>query len=319
MVHNNRGIALRTVGEALAKRGQDPLEAFGKALSDFAETERLHPGLPDTFVNRGNVHHQTGAALDKMGRDPRPSFEKAIAEFDMALGLKPDYPEVFGNRGYVELSLGKAEEARRGAGDPWFEKALASYAQSEKLDPSRWQITSARGDLLERLGRLEEAAEAYEKASATAGGKVAHLKEWLANVRTLAASPAWVRGLSKAGYRVAWGNYARARELYEKALDEAEKSGAFEDPASREYLSISFYNLACVYSLASTGRRYTKARPRPLPQNEAEQLRNKALTALAKSLEFGYREFEHMRNDSDLSPLHSLPEFETLLKTWEKK
>jgi len=148
---------------------------------------------------------------------------------------------------------------------------------------------------------------------------VALLQEWLANTRKLSASPSWVRSLSKAGYRVAWGNYERARELFEDALEKARKAGALEDPESRDTLSISFYNLACVYSLASAGKRYTRAKPSPVLEGEAKILRAKALDALERSLDLGYREFGHIRGDSDLSPIHATTEFVALLAKYEKK
>ena len=79
------------------------------------------------------------------------------------------------------------------------------------------------------------------------------------------------------------------------------------------------YNLACLQSLFSTGRRSRRAAQEFIPPGEAAELRARALASLGRAFEFRYSDFDHIRKDPDLDPIRNLPEFQALMKEWERK
>jgi hypothetical protein len=141
----------------------------------------------------------------------------------------------------------------------------------------------------------------------------------LAKAKAASAWPEWAKDLGKAENLVNWGDYAGARKLYEKAMAKALESGMEKDPQTRRGLADSYYNLACIYSLASAGKSGPKAEPVPISPTEAGALKAQALECLGKALEFGWTRIAHIRRDSDLDAIRDDPEFEKLLAQYEGK
>ncbi|MHC4599504.1 MAG: TPR end-of-group domain-containing protein, partial [Planctomycetota bacterium] len=188
-----------------------------------------------------------------------------------------------------------------------------------KRNPRAWEPHANRGRILELLGDFERAAEDYESALAIVKDGIPMLKKDLARVRALVLVPPWARELRRAGEILRRGDYAGARDVYEKALAQGEKPGAHGRNRFQPLVVTARYNLACIYSLASTGKKAMLADPEPCSPEEATSMRQKALANLRKALELGYKDLDHIRKDSDLAPLRDLPEFEALLAEYEEK
>src|SRR5262249_51123271 len=82
--------------------------------------------------------------------------------------------------------------------------------------------------------------------------------------------------------------YARSAELYERAASVPNFPGA----------ASAWYNAACSWALAGD--------------------RTKAVTALARALDAGWRNAAHLKTDSDLDVLHGSPEWSQIVARAEK-
>ena len=71
--------------------------------------------------------------------------------------------------------------------------------------------------------------------------------------------------------------------------------------------SISAYNAACAYALASQalGRK---------DQTKSKPLADRAIGLLKAAIASGYSDFNHMQEDADLDPIRGLPEFGEIMK-----
>jgi len=78
------------------------------------------------------------------------------------------------------------------------------------------------------------------------------------------------------------------------------------------------YNAACAYALCATLSVQDKPHPTEAEQGEQNRYRELSLACLKDAIAGGYQEFAHMRQDSDLTSLHGLPEFEALFPPAEK-
>ena len=73
------------------------------------------------------------------------------------------------------------------------------------------------------------------------------------------------------------------------------------------------YNAACAYSLCATLAVNDKPDPTETELAEHKKFIDLALACLKEAIAAGFDSFDHMQQDSDLTPLHDLPEFQQLL------
>ncbi|MFM9962485.1 MAG: TPR end-of-group domain-containing protein [Planctomycetaceae bacterium] len=78
-------------------------------------------------------------------------------------------------------------------------------------------------------------------------------------------------------------------------------------------------NAACAYSLCATLS--LKDKPQPTDSETAEQQKylDLSLACLKEALAAGYDNFDQIQQDTDLTPLRKLPEFQSLLKQRSEK
>ena len=81
----------------------------------------------------------------------------------------------------------------------------------------------------------------------------------------------------------------------------------------------NFYNAARAYGLCATLVVNGKPTPTEAEQGEQKRFIDLSLACLKVAIAAGYDTFEHMRQDTDLTPLHGLPEFEALFPKKEQK
>jgi tetratricopeptide (TPR) repeat protein len=91
-----------------------------------------------------------------------------------------------------------------------------------------------------------------------------------------------------------------------------ELSAAAESGSANEQKGGMLYNAACAYTLCMT--LCVKDKPHPTDSEKAEQQKyiDSSLACLKEALAAGFDDFDHMRQDTDLTALHGLPEFEAL-------
>ncbi len=73
--------------------------------------------------------------------------------------------------------------------------------------------------------------------------------------------------------------------------------------------NVNLYNAACAFGLCAGLVVRASAKPE---EAEARRYRDLAIACLRGAIAAGYKNFDHMRRDDDLKPLHGVPEFENL-------
>ena len=124
VVHNNLGIALGRVPEAIAQ---------------YEQTLRINPDFAD-------AHFNLGVALMQTGRVP-----EAMAHWQQALRVKPDYAEAHYNLGVALMQMGRVPEA------------MEHWRQALRINPDFAEAHYSLGVALAQVGRVPEAMEHWEQ------------------------------------------------------------------------------------------------------------------------------------------------------------
>jgi len=213
---------------------------------------------------------------------------------DRALGLDPDLAEAHASRG-VALSLsGRHDEAKLAfetaialnprlfeafyfyARDAFTQgdlaKAIPLYERASEVRPEDYQAPLLVAQSYEDLGRVDEAAAARRRGVALASAR-------------LDLNPDDVRALYMgANGLVALGEIERGLEWARRAREIAPDD------------TMSLYNLACIYALAS--------QPEP------------ALECLEKALSLGFAHKAWIERDSNLNSIREHPRYRALMARW---
>lgn len=152
------------------------LQLHAAALAKFEQSDRVHPGRPETLMNKALclqallrreeavasyamalaadaenyvARNNMGVVLLDMGR-----FEEAAAQFRKVTEARPDLVNGFSNLGLALTQLKRCDEA------------LAIFDRAVKLDPDFAEAINNRGNALRSLGRLEQALADFDRAIA---------------------------------------------------------------------------------------------------------------------------------------------------------
>jgi predicted O-linked N-acetylglucosamine transferase (SPINDLY family) len=223
------------------------LKAQGKLDLAAAQFERALKLLPDY----ADAHNNFGHTLYLLGR-----LEEAIRQYERALALKPDLAPAHGNLGHALTASGRLDEAaaafeRALALAPDYaiahadlanvlkargklDEAASRYERATALKPEYAEAHNNLGSVRQDQGRLEEAVACYERAIA-ARPDLAQAHYNLGTVRrhqgrldeaascfeiALACDPGYVlAACDLAGLRLALGDFAGARALYNRAIE----------------------------------------------------------------------------------------------------
>jgi tetratricopeptide (TPR) repeat protein len=142
---------------------------FEKAITDYTEVIRLHPGFDDAYYRRGLIHQVQNRS------------EEALADYSEALRLNPDFQLAYANRSDVLGELGRHEAAIADLGEvirlePTFAQAYSnrglSYqdrgdlvrALADFSDAIRLEAESASGESYANRGRVHDKLNDFEGA-----------------------------------------------------------------------------------------------------------------------------------------------------------
>lgn len=305
-----------------------------QALSDFGVCVGLAPDFAWGFFNRAFALDQIG---DKVG---------AISDYSNALERDSSLLAAYHNRGVARLELRQFELALldldrllQNEAGPSINSVSTSY---EGAAP---ELHALRGQALEGLGRSAEADVSFERAFSISALLASSIRNQMACAYGFAVyrrlpdrAEAAFRSVDTTDGRFAEAAYGRGMLAVERGEDAAAirhfkdsvaARPSFDEP--RRFLAIvlaregrlneaaqtinesltlnpasgpSYYAAACVSALAAD----QTSDPQQLRQAQLE-----ALSLLSRAISHGYG--HHAASDSDLSALHDLPEFKSLLNS----
>ncbi|MHC5038902.1 MAG: protein kinase domain-containing protein [Planctomycetota bacterium] len=311
------GWSWATAGQESAKRGEDPTASYKQALVAFDRSLELAPGDAVCIKNRSATAVELAVFKAKTGVDPRPVIRQSIQDLEEIIRRDSSTPDF--QRTLISLYsiLAKNQEMWGEDGGPSFLKGVDGADAMIPVTPENWDLQRCKALLLEKLGRFSEAAQAYEEAYALGAPK--GLKDNITWNRKAARAPKWMQTIFQARVLLEFGNYRKLRSLYEKALSQASDLESASRSGFFPFIGFAHRRLAGFLSILSTGKPALRLEPRPLPEAEAAALRKEALQHLRKAFELGWTDIDNLRKESDLEAIRKLPEFETLIKEWEKR
>ena len=184
---------------------------FDRALQDYTRAIKLKPEFVDAYCNRGVAYGEKG------------EYERAIEDFNTTIQLKPNDADAYCNRGVAYGEKGEYERAiedfnttiqlKPNDADAYFNRGEA-WLHLEEWDKARTDLTTARdkgSDIIAAFRNDYKNVEAYEQRNRV------KLPEDIAAMLT-------PQGVAKTGLDEFLGNYARAWEGLEKALQQKEIS-----------------------------------------------------------------------------------------------
>ena len=134
IVYSNRGVAYNSKG------------LLDRAVSDFAEALRLHPGLVEAYVGRSFAYISKG------------EIEKALEDANEALRLDPNSRDAYHSRAIAFLN-------KRELGN-----AIADFSEAIRCDPDNADLFVKRGNAFLADGQYDAAIASFESAIRIAPG-----------------------------------------------------------------------------------------------------------------------------------------------------
>jgi serine/threonine protein kinase len=281
---NNLGMLLHDLGKS-----DEGLEAYTEAVALFDKLVVEFPGVAQYRQDLAQSHNNLGVLLNYLGKR-----SEALKEYKAALPLQeelaanfpalPRYQVGLGggycNIGNVYRASGKAAESLE-----WYAKAIATLVPVMAMEPP----------LAEALLFLRNAHWGRARALASLQRHAEALADWDKAVELSAPNQRLALRIDRAESLVLAGKV-------EQAVAEVAELTKLTIWDGRQ-----LYNLACVYSLASS-KDVAK-------QDEYAQ---RAVALLRQAIKRGFMDVAQMKKDSDLDPLRQREDFQELMAELEK-
>jgi tetratricopeptide (TPR) repeat protein len=242
-------------------------------------------------------YNNLGIVLSHLGRRPRAedAYNKGLALREQ---LARDFPAVPAYRvdvGATCLNLGnlQGDSGQTEAALDWYSKGIEAFRAALAADPNDmtarlylWNAHRGRANALTRLARHGEAAQDWGRALELAAGPA---RPFLRLQKALALAHA--------------GDHAQA-----DAEADAEADALAE---AKDVNAGTLYDLACVYSLSSAAVKSDA--------KLADRYAARAVELLRQAVAKGWKDIDHLKEDTDLDPLRSRDDYRKLLKELEEK
>ncbi|MFM9962479.1 MAG: protein kinase domain-containing protein [Planctomycetaceae bacterium] len=300
-------VSFDRLGKVFLKLGRtaDALVQFQDGLKISRVLAEADPNDAQNQRNLSIFLDQLGEVYLKLGRtddaltqfQDRLKISRVLAEADPNSAEKQrDLMVSHYKLGEVEVQAGRFDAAR--------ERFQAGVAVLDRMIAKKQNAAASQQDKTVLEGRIQFCAAA---ALAT-GDWDALLKtdaQTLPNLLSIRATELAKRGqltdVVQAGDKL--------RELAETAKPKATGLAALfagKEPRKHDLL----YRTACAYGLCATLSLKDKPQPTEAEQTERKKYIDRSLACLKEAVAAGYDDFEHMQQDSELTPLRELPEFQ---------
>lgn len=286
-----------------ARCGRDAGASYARALAEATEAIRLDPADAENWILRGAAASDAAQLAPADGRDPGRLLDQARADYDAALERRPRHDYGLGGRGLVwQRKAARLHAAGQDPAECWA-RALADYEASERENPRLGHVRLNRASVLAATGRHEEAAWECEAARALGAAAPPVFPEvWAAALA--GAKPAWLGAMRAACAARTTADGGPARAHLEAALARVPQA-ALADAELRGAAAESFYALARIDAVRSSGHAGPAAAPEDIPAREAAALRDTAFDRLRAALRLGLADARRLQEEPDLAPLRS--------------
>ncbi len=244
--------------------------------------------------------------------------EKAIQSYKALLEMYPDYSSGHNNLGYIYQRLRRYDEA------------LASYEEAIRIDPyfimPRNNISDMYLDSGEYDKVIEVGSEIVRIDSTYAMGYLSLGRAYNSNGNYNEALGCLRKAVmldpDNAWIHLHIGRSYQGKEMYDEAIEEFRRSCDL-DP--RNHFALS--NIACAYAHKGMREEAIRIAEEALDLGPREKKlynlacvysllneREKAIECLTRSIEEGYRNYDHIMNDSDIETIRDDPRFAELME-----
>jgi serine/threonine protein kinase/tetratricopeptide (TPR) repeat protein len=285
-------VSYSSLGDVQRQSGQvtEALRSYEKFLELSQELAAADPAdaraqrdLSVSYEKLGDLQLQSGQVTE-----PRQAYEKGLEIRQKLAAADPSDAQAQRDLWVTYYKLGEAERAGKQfeKAMAWYEKALAKVMQEDgRLAPQDKNVPRGLEGLIQQC-----------RHAGIALGDWQTLLEQPADVLPVLLEMRGTESVQAGRAADAVQAIAKLREL---------------GTATAEQL----YNAACVYSLCA-GRLGAAPSLLPAEQSAARQQHiADALATLREAIAAGWKDFAHMQEDPDLTPLRDLPEFKALLPT----
>lgn len=319
LYHANLGTVLSDWSQVQEARGQDCMEAGQRAIRELSRALELRPKAPDVLRTRGRVAALLAFRQATNGQYRRELATAALEDLDLAATRATPAGEDWQARGCAHAALALTGMCLDGNPGAHLETAISCYEQAiQRGQGLAWRLLAMlRWELRDDAGAraaITEFARAEHLPSAELDRMMSELTASLP-----AEQPGWRAEATRGERLLMTGDYPGARAAFEAALARFEewRLGAPPEEAHRQarlvdgpgHLTSVHFNLACILSLLSAGRRDPVVAPQPIAAGEAQAFRDAAFDHLRTAVELGMRDVQLLRTDATLDPLRGDPRF----------
>jgi tetratricopeptide (TPR) repeat protein len=331
--HNSLGVLLTDLGKwpEAEQQYQKSLTLLQELADDFPSEPEYRHGLANSHVNLGNLWTRLGKRpeAERQLRQALALFEKLAADFSAVPAFRQDLASGHDSLGILLKDLAKWPEAEQ-----QLRQALAIQQKLAADLPAvpQYQIDLGGGycnlgNLLRASGRPGESLVWYDKAIRTLTAvheqerQVVQAKEFLRNSHL---------GRATACHHLQ--KYAEAVKDWDRVIELGPKQERSEYRAIRAAARVKagqvaeavaevaelartptrnadqWYNVACVYALASSQSADNK-----------QEYADRAMELLHQAVTVGYQDAAQMKEDTDLDPLRARDDFQKLIAELAKK
>ncbi len=283
---NMRPVGLWNLMTRGGKKGEVE-EQYRKALNIQEELATRFPAVPEYRGELAMTHNNLGILLADRGDGPEAEEQYRLA-MDIQEQLASDFPDVpaygislggsYCNFGKLVLSGEKPSDSLQ-----WFAKAVRTLTPIYERDPSnataRQFLESSHSGRAIIHGQLHQHAEAvadWDKVIELSPNK---------------GAPPIIRSVRAA-------SLVRSGQVAEAVAEVAELT---QTPFSPPDL---WYNFACVYAIASDKI-----------ADKQDEYGDRAMTCLKKAVQGGFKDADHIANDTDLDSLRDREDFKKLVES----
>ena len=336
------------LGSFLTERGQpgDADLALGYYTRDLEITERLAKLTPDSTETARDFLVSLGRFGDLLSKRHHPGdadlalgyYTRSFEEAGRLLKKNPDSAQASRDVSVVLGRLGDSLSKRDRPGDAdralgYFTQKLEINERLLKLNPNSilstrdvWESHEYLGNFYVRLGNFDTAIESFQNGIDVLEVMIA--KKWYVK-QSIERKAFLERRMSFCRVAdLATGDWAALHNIdaeyipqllrirvaalakSENLAELAQAGAQLRELAPRT--NGNLYNAACAYGLCATQIGKGKQGLTEVEQAEQRSYLELALTCLKHAVAAGYNDFDHMKQDTDLTPLRDLPEFEAL-------